>query len=89
MVEGEAQLTLDILLEKLMRGPLSRLRGVPVLLIVALPPVSKSRGMEAKVVTLVLVVVVVAVGMLVATRMTPVTTEIGAVLRFGKVSGRH
>jgi len=32
---------------------------------------------------------VVAVGMLVATRMTPVTTEIGAVLRFGKVSGRH
>ena len=86
MVEGEAQLTLDILLKKLVRGPLSRLRGVPVLLIVALPPVSKSRGMEAKVVTLVLVV---AVGMLIATRMTPVTTKIGVVLRFGKVSGRH
>jgi hypothetical protein len=79
-------LTLDILLKKLVRGPLSRLRGVPVLLIVALPPVSKSRGMEAKVVTLVLVV---AVGMLIATRMTPVTTKIGVVLRFGKVSGRH
>jgi hypothetical protein len=86
VVEGEAQLTLDILLKKLVRGPLSRLRGVPVLLIVALPPVSKSRGMEAKVVTLVLVV---AVGMLIATRMTPVTTKIGVVLRFGKVSGRH
>ena len=79
-------MTLDILLKKLVRGPLSRLRGVPVLLIVALPPVSKSRGMEAKVVTLVLVV---AVGMLIATRMTPVTTKIGVVLRFGKVSGRH
>jgi uncharacterized membrane protein len=79
-------LTLDILLKKLVRGPLSRLRGVPVLLIVALPPVNKSRGMEAKVVTLVLVV---AVGMLIATRMTPVTTKIGVVLRFGKVSGRH
>jgi hypothetical protein len=86
VVEGEAQLTLDILLKKLVRGPLSRLRGVPVLLIVALPPVNKSRGMEAKVVTLVLVV---AVGMLIATRMTPVTTKIGVVLRFGKVSGRH
>ena len=86
MVEGEVQLTLDILLKKLVRGPLSRLRGVPVLLIVALPPVNKSRGMEAKVVTLVLVV---AVGMLIATRMTPVTTKIGVVLRFGKVSGRH
>jgi hypothetical protein len=81
VVEGEAQLTLDILLKKLVRGPLSRLRGVPVLLIVALPPVSKSRGMEAKVVTLVLVV---AVGMLIATRMTPVTTKIGVVLRFGR-----
>ena len=79
-------MTLDILLKKLVRGPLSRLRGVPVLLIVALPPVNKSRGMEAKVVTLVLVV---AVGMLIATRMTPVTTKIGVVLRFGKVSGRH
>jgi len=86
VVEGEVQLTLDILLKKLVRGPLSRLRGVPVLLIVALPPVNKSRGMEAKVVTLVLVV---AVGMLIATRMTPVTTKIGVVLRFGKVSGRH
>lgn len=62
---------------------------MPVLLIVALPPVSKSRGMEAKVVTPVLVVVVVVVGMLVAKRMTPVTTEIGAMLRFGKVSRRH
>jgi hypothetical protein len=86
VVEGEVQLTLDILLKKLVRGPLSRLRGVPVLLIVALPPFNKSRGMEAKVVTLVLVV---AVGMLIATRMTPVTTKIGVVLRFGKVSGRH
>jgi len=45
--------------------------------------------MEAKVITPVLVVVVVVVRMLVATRITPVTTEIGAILRFGKVSRRH
>ena len=44
---------------------------------VALPPVNKSRGMKAKVVKPVLVVVVIAVEMLVATRMTHVTTKLG------------
>jgi len=68
--------------------PLSRPRGASVLLLVALSPVGRSRGIEAMVVKLVLVVVVVAVGTSIATRTTPITVEIGVVLRCGKVSRR-
>jgi hypothetical protein len=88
MVKGETQLTLDILLRKPVSRPLSKPKGVSVLLLVALSPVGRSRGIEATVVKLVLVVVAVAVGTPVATRTAPVTVEIGVVLRCGKVSRR-
>jgi len=88
VVKGEAQLTFDILLRKPVSRPLSRPRGASVLLLVALSLVGRSRGIEATVVKLVLVVVAVAVGTPVATRTAPVTVEIGVVLRCGKVSRR-
>lgn len=82
-------MTLDILLKKLVRGPLSRSHKAFVLLPVNLPLVGRSRGMESIVIRPVLVVVIVVVGMLVTTRTSPITTKIGVVLRCGKVSKRH
>ena len=37
----------------------------------------------------ILVVVMIVVGMLVATRMTPVTAEIRVVLKYGKIRSLH
>jgi hypothetical protein len=56
------------------------------LLPVALLLVGGSRGMKAMKIRPVLVAMAVAVGMLVATRTTFVTVEVGAVLILGKMS---
>jgi hypothetical protein len=82
VAEVETKLTLDVLLKR----PLFRIRGTPVLLLVALLPVSRSRGMKAMKIRPMLVVVAVAVWMLVATRPTSVTTKVRVVLILGKMS---
>jgi hypothetical protein len=86
VAEGETKLTLDVMLKRPVRRPLFRIRGTPVLLLVALLPVSGSRGMKAMKIRPMLVVVAVAVWMLVATRPTSVTTKVRVVLILGKMS---
>jgi len=56
------------------------------LLPVALLLVGGSRGMKAMKIIPVLVVVAIAIGMLVSTRMTSITVKVGAVLILGKMS---
>jgi len=82
-------LTLDILLKKLVRGPPSRSSRALVLLLVNLPLAERSRRMKAMVIKPVFVVVMVVVGTPLAMRTTPIMTEIGVVLRNGKVSIRY
>jgi len=63
MAEGEVELTLDVLLKRLVRRPLWRTRWPFVLLPVALLSVSGSIALKAMKIRVVLVVVEVAVGM--------------------------
>lgn len=89
VTKGEAQLILNGLLKRLMRGPLSKPRRSYVLLLVALPPISRSKGMEATDFRPVLVAMAVAIGTSVPTRMASFTAEIRAMLILSKMSKRR
>ena len=86
VAEGEAQLTLGILLKGPIKGQLSRPRRAPILLQDTLPLVCKSKGMEAMKVRSILMAMMIVVGMQVATRTTPIKAKIRVLLRYNKIS---
>lgn len=89
IAEREAQLKFDSLLKRPMRGTLSRSRRSSVLLPIALPPIDRSREMEAVYFMHVLMDVIVVVKTSVAMRMAPITSsKIRVVLRLGNMSKR-
>lgn len=88
IAEREAQLTFDGLLKRPMRGTLSRSRRSSILLPIALPPIDRSREMEAADFMHVLMDVIVVVKTSVAMRMAPITAKIRVVLILGNMSKR-
>jgi hypothetical protein len=76
VAEGEAQLTLDVLVKGPVRSPLLTSSRSFGLLPMTLLPVSGSRGMRTMKIILVLVVVPVAVRDLIVVRTTSVTAKI-------------
>ena len=81
VIEGEAQLTLDMLLKRSVRRPLSTSSRSSALL-----PVRGSRGIRAMKIRPAMVVVPVVVGAPTAAGTTSVTTKIGAGLLLCKMS---
>jgi hypothetical protein len=86
MAEGEAQLTLDVLLKRSVRRPLFKTSRSSSLLLVTLLPVYRNKGMKIMKIKHVLTVMPDVVGVLVVARMTFIMIEIGVVLMLGKMS---
>jgi len=84
VIEGEAQLTLDVLLKRSVRRPLSTSSRLSALL-----PVRRSRGIRATKIRPAMVVVPVVVGAPATMGTTSVTTKIGASLLLCKMSRRQ
>jgi hypothetical protein len=86
MTDGKAQLTLYVLLKKLVKRPLPRTSRSSGMLPITLLPVYESRGMKTMKVRPVLATMSVAIEAPVAAKTTSITTKIRVVLMLGKMS---